>query len=320
MSNMKPDPNPQFSQTGELVTGTLRGYRSWKLRELPIMSTYQPAREERYIDRTEDDWFNEVTATFGSFPIRAISAELSTKTRYIPARYEVEPVLGAVSWNMFWAGPEIRADVCTYDPMWQQFLDSPMADRPSAATAEIAPGGTIRASQHRTPVPECTCGIYGWYTPEAALYEHTGDVVGVIEVSGRVLLGSTGFRAERAKIIAITMNPRAATVEKTRQFTKLGADGSRYHGVDRMSVFTGGIEALRRRYPPDTGTLRNLGIEIESELEPDDNWYAAGGWTSGSMSNRVTMTGRLLGSWPTDGKKFMLEIGGAGAEGEPELG
>jgi hypothetical protein len=313
------DPSPQFSQTGELVTGTLRGYRSWKLRELPIMSTYQPPRDEFYIDAGEDDWFNDINVSaFGSpFPM---SIRAQTRSRHIPARFEVEPVLGAVSWNMFWGGPEIRADVCTYDPMWQQFLDRPMAGQPSGSTGEIAPGGTIRASQHKTPVPECTCGIYGWYTPEAALYEHTGDVVGVIEVSGRVLLGTTGFRAERAKIVAITMNPRAATVEKTRLFMKLATDGSRYSGVERVSVFDGSVEELRRRYPPDAGTLCNLGIEIEPEPE-SDNGYTGGGWMSGSMSNRVTMTGRLMGSWSyLEEKKFMLEIGGAGAEGEPELG
>jgi hypothetical protein len=312
------DPSPKFSQTGELVTGTLRGYRSWKIRELPIMSTYTPPRDERYIDISDDDWFNDISVTnLGSpfpMPIRG-----QIRSRRIPATYEVEPVLGAVSWNMFWSGPEIKADICTYDPMWQRWLDAPMAGVASAATSEIAPGGTIRASQHKTPVPECTCGIYGWYTPEAALYEHTGDVVGVVEVSGRVLLGTTGFRAERAKIIAITMNPRSATVEKTRQFMKLGAEGTRYAGVERLSVFAGGIEAMRLRYPPDAGTLRNLGIEIEPEPEIDDNGYAAGGWTSGSMSNN-RMTGRLLGGWPSGGKKFMLEIGGAGAEGEPELG
>ena len=57
-----------------------------------------------------------------------------------------------------------------------------------------------RTGIHRqpTPHPDCTCGFY-------ARYHHTvpdGITSGVIEVSGRVILGTKGVRAERARIMA----------------------------------------------------------------------------------------------------------------------
>src|SRR5262249_11862196 len=56
----------------------------------------------------------------------------------------------------------------------------------------------------------CNCGIYAWYAPD-----DTGTldarVFGVVEASGLVLMGDRGFRAARARVIAlVTRNPRLA--------------------------------------------------------------------------------------------------------------
>ena len=74
----------------------------------------------------------------------------------------------------------------------------------------------IQGIDHRkAPVTHCTCGFYGLYVPNAV---DNVDVRGVVEVSGRVILGTRGVRAQKAKIVAL------ATVNPTIK--------ARYRGVD----------------------------------------------------------------------------------------
>lgn len=51
--------------------------------------------------------------------------------------------------------------------------------------------------RHPSPHPKCTCGFYARYHPIDG-----GATTGVIEVAGRVILGTKGVRAERARIVA----------------------------------------------------------------------------------------------------------------------
>lgn len=65
--------------------------------------------------------------------------------------------------------------------------------------------------QHAAPADGCACGIYGWYRPDDTAILPS-SVFGVVEASGRVLLGDRGFRAERARIRAVvTRRRRIAT-------------------------------------------------------------------------------------------------------------
>ncbi len=82
--------------------------------------------------------------------------------------------------------------------------------------ADAIPGGSRSdvAAEHRSPAAGCDCGIYGWYDPHdtALLDPGAFGVFGVIQASGLVLMGDSGFRAERAQIIAVvTRNRRVAT-------------------------------------------------------------------------------------------------------------
>jgi len=56
---------------------------------------------------------------------------------------------------------------------------------------------------HSAPDADCKCGLYGWYDPADSRIVDA-PVFGVIEVSGRVILGTHGFRAERARVLAVT--------------------------------------------------------------------------------------------------------------------
>lgn len=52
------------------------------------------------------------------------------------------------------------------------------------------------------PNGRCTCGFYAWYTPDDGRIV-PGPVIGVIRASGRILLGSHGFRAEKVQVVAL---------------------------------------------------------------------------------------------------------------------
>lgn len=65
-------------------------------------------------------------------------------------------------------------------------------------------------ADHRAPAAACRCGIYGWYDP-ADTGMLAARVFGAIEVSGLVLMGERGFRAERARIAAVVSRNRRLT-------------------------------------------------------------------------------------------------------------
>jgi len=84
----------------------------------------------------------------------------------------------------------------------------------SCTVADIAflPGLSVPAAEedHRSPSPDCSCGIYAWYAAGDAR-TLSAEVFGAVEASGLVLMGTHGFRAERARISAIaTRNRRLA--------------------------------------------------------------------------------------------------------------
>ena len=56
---------------------------------------------------------------------------------------------------------------------------------------------------HRAPERACRCGIYAWYQPGDPNITGTGGVFGVIEASGLIFMGTQGFRAEHATIVAV---------------------------------------------------------------------------------------------------------------------
>jgi hypothetical protein len=56
-------------------------------------------------------------------------------------------------------------------------------------------------NKHHEPAPklECTCGLYAYYNRTGLLY----PIAGVVEASGKIILGTKGIRAEKMKIIAM---------------------------------------------------------------------------------------------------------------------
>lgn len=65
--------------------------------------------------------------------------------------------------------------------------------------------------EHKVGYPSCTCGIYAYHSKDSlrvsAPYERAvwGTAYGLIQASGFVTVGTKGFRAEKAKTVAMTL-------------------------------------------------------------------------------------------------------------------
>jgi hypothetical protein len=132
--------------------------------------------------------------------------------------------------------------------IWSRTL-SAQCNPPDAAAATM--GATPPRGEHRAPQTGCECGIYAWYLPnDTDMFN--ARVFGVIQASGRILMGDHGFRAERARIAAIvTRNRRvaracaAAGIAVYRRRRDLLRD---YPPEDLSALL--GTETPRRTHPP----------------------------------------------------------------------
>lgn len=93
--------------------------------------------------------------------------------------------------------------------------------------------------RHLSPDADCKCGIYGWYDPADTRMVAT-SVFGAIEVSGRIRLGDHGFRAEFARVLAVSFNHTHPLAPMLR--ARMLAAGVAVHS-DRSTL----VDA----YPPD---------------------------------------------------------------------
>lgn len=117
------------------------------------------------------------------------------------------------------------------------------------------------------PVAECECGIYGWYTPgwiEKDNWWPKSGAVGVIEATGKVIMGQRGFRCEQAKILAIAPACKPDILEHS-----IGVHGY-LQGFDRIrtrlvdlgiSIFDD-FDSLLNFYPPDDVTSLIDNVEV----------------------------------------------------------
>jgi hypothetical protein len=94
---------------------------------------------------------------------------------------------------------------------------------------------------HHAPARDCHCGIYAWYSPPDA-QTFAAEVFGVVQASGLVMLGTSGFRAEHAQITAVATRSRrvaeacdAAGIAVYRRRRDLLAD----HPPDDVSTLIG---------------------------------------------------------------------------------
>lgn len=71
------------------------------------------------------------------------------------------------------------------------------------------------ASDHKTASKRCSCGFYAYFDHDHVAHASPFAIMTVIEAYGRVTFGSLGFRAEKAKILAV-YNPFAPKTPSKR--------------------------------------------------------------------------------------------------------
>jgi hypothetical protein len=78
--------------------------------------------------------------------------------------------------------------------------------------AEFAGGTRVfeQPAAHRAPAGGCRCGIYGWYRARDRRMVQA-PVFGVIAASGMIVMGTHGFRAQQASIVAVVTHHRSVT-------------------------------------------------------------------------------------------------------------
>lgn len=149
---------------------------------------------------------------------------------------------------------------------------------------------------HRAPNDKCSCGIYGWYRPTTTRL-HQGDVFGVIAVSGRVLLGDYGFRAEHARILAVVPEPTDTSDASLLEL----ASFARHWIAQGVQVF-GTREELLEAFPPDD-VRELLGRDV-----PEDDMLTFP-QIPGSLGAHMVALTQQANALQTEMAKAMAELG-----------
>jgi hypothetical protein len=111
--------------------------------------------------------------------------------------------------------------------------------------------------------PSCSCGFYARYFPEDLLdmsaTSNLNSVVGVIEATGRVAHGTRGFKAEKARILAIC--PVSTLLHPSKKTLPIMAG---YYGVPLLR----NMEEIVRHFPPDdvSDLINSIQPQVGNEL------------------------------------------------------
>jgi hypothetical protein len=231
-----------FAGSGDaLLTEPLRAFRAWTL-DLEV-------RPVGGVPETEwTDWYRRVS------DVASRGQQLGSITTESPAPLVPEALPPGLE-PLLISGTSDYLSAVTLYPVTQP------QGGPWGLTKEAT---CLHHASHRdrVPVQECTCGVYSWYRPDEASQEHTGVVVGAIDVLGQVLLGRRGVRSSRAKVVGLALNDELrellpSVMEPSVVLAGLRREtrpGGRYPGV---RVFDSERE-LYEALPPDLDTLANL--------------------------------------------------------------
>lgn len=129
-------------------------------------------------------------------------------------------VLGSVRGRRsFGLAPDGRLTGLYYRQPWGPGENVASCHHDGGVVAELPGGGIAVQGAATRPIGTahglagCTCGFYAYYRADP--YARSQRVSGVIEGYGRVVLGTKGFRAERARILALLLPAGAAADEAT---------------------------------------------------------------------------------------------------------
>lgn len=228
--------SPFSGQESELVTTSLRGFRAWK--------AY-------------------------SSSLRAVSSEYAWAPGINVARcYSIDPLINPLlnpSRPHVHTGPDN-----TFVPVFPVRVPVfPVRTPPSPSLYYVSNNGVIfsltdlcsdNCLEHEAPGKYCSCGFYGWYEPSPSNFtQFSGPVIGVTENTGRIILGSKGFRAQKSKIVAVALNPEPPLYHLyERQHIIALKEIAANYKVQFFDLSTEMIET----YPSDKDVLTSLGVTI----------------------------------------------------------
>lgn len=121
---------------------------------------------------------------------------------------------------------------------------------------------------HKAPVRECTCGIYAMYglVDVVAAYGSNVVVTGVIEASGKILLGTKGFRAEKARIVAAYLHPSLLDLDMGIRWSWREENSATFPSVRWFNDMTD----MAMEFPPSDLTEFGIASELERHRQQEE--------------------------------------------------
>lgn len=91
------------------------------------------------------------------------------------------------------------------------YVNVPELHRPCVPGCPACLEAIALAANGHTFDARCVCGFYGVFRPDSVPFGmRSGFVIaGVVEVYGRMVLGPTGFKASKARVLALASHPDA---------------------------------------------------------------------------------------------------------------
>ncbi len=168
------------------------------------------------------------------------------------------------------------------------------------------------SATHVSPAIECTCGIYAHYLPLESYEKPRNSIFGVVECSGKLLMGTKGFRAEKAKVVALAgygaCNQFFENTEKTRGvYPEDVVDFCTSIGVPYFPT----VKQMVFEFPQTD--LSSLGVPTE-EL---DSWRTRRNFAKESYEEKVRQQKEFLASQRLQEEELFRRYGvqpGKGAE------
>jgi hypothetical protein len=159
-----------------------------------------------------------------------------------------EPVVGFRAWR-------VRPD----GGLAPKVASAPWSsNEPTAAHCWPPPhAGHARRGPHAAPHRACHCGIHAYHSIELMRPEKTpftNFVYGAVVAAGRIVVSREGFRAERARVVAVSYNPLSADRPEAMARLERVARGYRIPLVPQED-----LEAYARTFgrPYDPATLEH---------------------------------------------------------------
>lgn len=123
-----------------------------------------------------------------------------------------QPVVGYRAWRLAQDGALVP---------WTLSAAGPWEPGENVAACHFATFASVaRTSRHRPPAPDCMCGLYALHDPtDPRIAPDAADAhgaLGAVVAWGDIEVHATGWRAERACVVALAVPPGACVEQRTR--------------------------------------------------------------------------------------------------------